>query len=143
MTRALNAPRVIDIDPDDLRLCLHTWPIYIDGNWQDRRCSYCQGPYDGGRQAHIVVGCTSPPTDTALCKGCLDDIGPYGDALRHLRDGIEAIDSACAYAPDERLRTMMSLAIAAVDMVVTTYRERDDDEGEAPGGVVIPFGGRS
>lgn len=130
-----------DIDPEDLRLCLHSWPLYKLGVWEDRRCSYCQGPYDGGRQAHIVVGHTSPPVETALCADCLDGLGDYGNALRCLRDGVEAIDSAMAYAGEDHLARMVDLAVKAVGMVTTTYTDRSATEAAVA--AVVSIGGRS
>jgi hypothetical protein len=113
------------LDVDTLREVLHTWPPVVNGEWQDRLCSRCDGPYDGGTQVHIVIGETSPAVDTAVCAPCVELTGSYGEALVEIRDALEGIDAAMSKAPDDRLHIIALLAENALSIISRANHERE------------------
>ncbi|MDG4790387.1 hypothetical protein O7626_40785 [Micromonospora sp. WMMD1102] len=123
------------LDPNDIRLVLHTWP---DDN---RTCHRCGGPYesedgpydgeydDGGpTHVHLVLGETSPSIATALCRICVQIADhEYGAALVALRDALEEIHSAFELTPDNRLRQISALAINALGLQIEAHRAAEQE----------------
>lgn len=128
------------LDPATLRLVLHSWPEPEDS---DRQCTRCASVYDGGKNVHLVIGETSPPTDTAVCGPCVETIGGYGLAMVKVRNALEDIDYAMAIAPAERRWTIAALITKATGMVSDAYHRAEIDELVEPAsglGSVVQLG---
>lgn len=113
------------LDPDMLRLVLHSWRVPND---EDRWCTRCGGAYDGDVNVHLVIGEVSPAIDTAVCGPCVELIGPYGEALVKVRGVLEDIDYAMAIAPAERRWTIAALIDNASGLVSRAYHRVEIDE---------------